>query len=26
VFDGSQGATQFTVDHLAAIFEEAMAK
>jgi len=26
VFEGSQGATQFTVDHLAAIFEEAMAK
>jgi len=26
VFEGSQGATQFTVDHLAAIFEEAAAK
>lgn len=26
VFEGSQGATQFTVDHIAAIFEEAMAK
>ena len=26
VFEGSQGATQFTVDHLAAIFEEATAR
>jgi len=26
VFEGSQGATQFTVDHIAAIFEEALAK
>ncbi|MGI4790138.1 MAG: 3-deoxy-D-manno-octulosonic acid transferase [Janthinobacterium lividum] len=26
VFEGSQGATQFTVDHIAAIFEEAITK
>ena len=26
VFEGSQGATAFTVDHIAAIFEEALAK
>ena len=26
VFEGSQGATQFTVDHIAAIFEEQLAK
>ena len=26
VFEGSQGATQFTVDHIAAIFEEILAK
>ncbi len=26
VFEGSQGATQFTVDHIAVIFEEALAK
>ena len=26
VFEGSQGATQFTVDHIAAIFEEVLAK
>ena len=26
VFEGSQGATQFTVDHLAAIFEETLKK
>jgi len=26
VFEGSQGATQYTVDHIAAIFEEALAK
>ncbi len=26
VFEGSQGATQFTVDYIAAIFEEALAK
>jgi 3-deoxy-D-manno-octulosonic-acid transferase len=26
VFEGSQGATQYTVEHIAAIFEEALAK
>jgi len=26
VFEGSQGATQYTVDHIAAIFEEALVK
>jgi len=26
VFEGSQGATQYTVDHIAAIFEEALSK
>ncbi len=26
VFEGSQGATQYTVDHIAAVFEEALAK
>jgi len=26
VFEGSQGATQYTVDHIATIFEEALAK